>query len=69
MRLLLLKRVTWYLQRCMQTMPTKHIDRIVHFFEADRHNQLHMDLSLNLKAMVAQQLDSDARWSFTSCSN
>ena len=32
------------------------LDRIVHFFEADRHPQLHMDLSLNLKAMVAQQL-------------
>ena len=32
------------------------IDRIIHFFEADRHSQLFMDLSLNLKAMVAQQL-------------
>ena len=32
------------------------IDRIIHFFEADRHNQLFMDLSLNLRAMVAQQL-------------
>ena len=32
------------------------IDRIIHFFEADRHGQLFMDLSLNLKAMVAQQL-------------
>lgn len=32
------------------------IDRIIHFFEADRHNQLFMDLSLNLKAVVAQQL-------------
>ncbi|MEN4981907.1 PilT/PilU family type 4a pilus ATPase [Acinetobacter modestus] len=32
------------------------LDRIVHFFESDRHPQLHMDLSLNLKAMVAQQL-------------
>ena len=32
------------------------IDRIIHFFEADRHNQLFMDLSLNLKAIVAQQL-------------
>lgn len=32
------------------------IDRIIHFFEADRHNQLFMDLSLNMKAIVAQQL-------------
>lgn len=32
------------------------IDRIIHFFEADRHRQLFMDLSLNLKAVVAQQL-------------
>lgn len=32
------------------------LDRIIHFFEADRHGQLYMDLSLNLKAMVAQQL-------------
>lgn len=32
------------------------LDRIIHFFESDRHNQLYMDLSLNLKAMVAQQL-------------
>jgi twitching motility protein PilU len=32
------------------------LDRIVHFFAADRHNQLWMDLSLNLKGMVAQQL-------------
>lgn len=32
------------------------IDRIIHFFDADRHNQLFMDLSLNLRAMVAQQL-------------
>lgn len=32
------------------------LDRIIHFFPADRHPQLWMDLSLNLKAMVAQQL-------------
>lgn len=32
------------------------IDRIIHFFEADRHNQLFMDLSLNLRAIIAQQL-------------
>ncbi|WP_299980636.1 PilT/PilU family type 4a pilus ATPase [uncultured Pseudoteredinibacter sp.] len=32
------------------------LDRIIHFFPADRHNQLLMDLSLNLRAIVAQQL-------------
>jgi twitching motility protein PilU len=32
------------------------LDRIIHFFPADRHSQLWMDLSLNLKGIVAQQL-------------
>ena len=32
------------------------LDRIMHFFPPERHTQLWMDLSLNLKAMVAQQL-------------
>lgn len=32
------------------------LDRIQHFFPTERQNQLWMDLSLNLKAMVAQQL-------------
>jgi len=32
------------------------LDRIIHFFPADRHTQVWMDLSLNLRAMVAQQL-------------
>ena len=32
------------------------IDRIIHFFESDRHSQLFMDLSLNLQAIIAQQL-------------
>lgn len=32
------------------------LDRIMHFFPADRHDQLQLDLSLNLKAVVAQQL-------------
>ncbi|MBS9780615.1 MAG: PilT/PilU family type 4a pilus ATPase [Moraxellaceae bacterium] len=32
------------------------VDRIIHFFEADRHEQLFMDLSLNLRAIIAQQL-------------
>lgn len=32
------------------------LDRILHFFDADRHGQLLMDLSLNLRAVIAQQL-------------
>ena len=32
------------------------LDRILHFFPPERHSQLWMDLSLNLRAMVAQQL-------------
>ncbi|MEM7219986.1 MAG: PilT/PilU family type 4a pilus ATPase [Pseudomonadota bacterium] len=32
------------------------LDRIIHFFPADRHSQVWMDMSLNLKAVVAQQL-------------
>ena len=32
------------------------LDRIIHFFPADRHGQLWMDLSLNLRAIIAQQL-------------
>lgn len=32
------------------------LDRILHFFPIERHAQVWMDLSLNLKAMLAQQL-------------
>jgi twitching motility protein PilU len=32
------------------------IDRILHFFPDEMHDQLHMDLSLNLRGIVAQQL-------------
>jgi twitching motility protein PilU len=32
------------------------LDRILHFFPEDMHSQLFMDLSLNLKGIVAQQL-------------
>lgn len=32
------------------------LDRIIHFFPADMHQQVWMDLSLNLKGIVAQQL-------------
>ena len=32
------------------------LDRISHFFPADRHDQMWMDLSLNMRGIVAQQL-------------
>ncbi|ESK40642.1 hypothetical protein P256_01097 [Acinetobacter nectaris CIP 110549] len=32
------------------------LDRITHFFETEKQNQIYMDLSLNLRAIVAQQL-------------
>ncbi len=32
------------------------IDRIIHFFDAEHHEQILMDLSSNLHAIVAQQL-------------
>jgi twitching motility protein PilU len=32
------------------------LDRILHFFAPERHNQVWMDLSMNLRGMVAQQL-------------
>jgi twitching motility protein PilU len=32
------------------------VDRILHFFPEEAHNQLFMDLSLNLRGVVAQQL-------------
>jgi twitching motility protein PilU len=32
------------------------LDRILNFFPSERHDQLWLDLSLNLKAMIAQQL-------------
>ena len=32
------------------------LDRIVNFFPEERHAQLHMDLSLNLRAFVSQRL-------------
>ena len=32
------------------------LDRIIHFFPADRHEQLWMDLSLNLRGIIGQQL-------------
>jgi len=45
---------------CLATLHANNanqaLDRILHFFPAERHEQLFMDLSLNLKGMVAQQL-------------
>ena len=45
---------------CLATLHANNanqaLDRIINFFPADRHNQTWMDLSLNLKAIVAQQL-------------
>lgn len=45
---------------CMCTLHANNanqaLDRILHFFSEDRRDQLLMDLSLNLKAIVAQQL-------------
>jgi len=45
---------------CLATLHANNANqafgRIINFFPADRHNQVWMDLSLNLKAIVAQQL-------------
>ena len=45
---------------CLSTLHANNanqaIDRIINFFPADRRNQLLMDLSLNLKAIVSQRL-------------
>src|SRR5450830_1577517 len=47
---------------CMATLhansANQALDRIINFFPEERHPQLHMDLSLNLKAFVAQRLVS-----------
>ena len=45
---------------CLSTLHANNanqaIDRIINFFPADRRNQLLMDLSMNLKAIVSQRL-------------
>jgi len=45
---------------CLSTLHANNanqaLDRIINFFPESAHNQLFMDLSLNLKAIVAQQL-------------
>ena len=40
----------------LQHNANQALDRVLHFFPEDRREQLLMDLSLNMKAMVAQQL-------------
>ncbi|MGY6587055.1 MAG: PilT/PilU family type 4a pilus ATPase [Wenzhouxiangella sp.] len=54
---------------CLTTLHANNanqaMDRILHFFPEDRHNQILLDLSFNLKAVIAQQLvpsvDGDRR--------
>jgi twitching motility protein PilU len=45
---------------CLSTLHANNanqaLDRILHFFPEDMHSQLFMDLSLNLRAIIAQQL-------------
>ena len=45
---------------CLATLHANNanqaLDRVIHFFPPERHAQVWMDLSLNLKAIVAQQL-------------
>lgn len=45
---------------CLSTLHANNanqaLDRILHFFPEDMHSQLFMDLSLNLKGIIAQQL-------------
>ena len=45
---------------CLATLHANNsnqtLDRIINFFPVDRHKQVRMDLSLNLRGMVAQQL-------------
>jgi twitching motility protein PilU len=45
---------------CLATLHANNanqaLDRIINFFPSDRHSQVWMDLSLNLRGMIAQQL-------------
>ncbi len=54
---------------CLATLHANNanqaLDRIIHFFPADRHRQLWMDMSLNLRGIVA--VDSHPRRSGASC--
>nr|WP_298413806.1 PilT/PilU family type 4a pilus ATPase [uncultured Halomonas sp.] len=48
---------------CLATLHANNanqaLDRIINFFPAERHDQIWLDLSLNLKAVIAQQLVPD----------
>ncbi|SHF31746.1 twitching motility protein PilU [Modicisalibacter ilicicola DSM 19980] len=48
---------------CLATLHANNanqaLDRIINFFPSERHDQVWLDLSLNLKAVVAQQLVPD----------
>lgn len=45
---------------CLATLHANNanqaLDRIIHFFPSERHEQIWLDLSLNLQAIIAQQL-------------
>ena len=45
---------------CLATLHSNNanqaIERILHLFPADRHQQIYMDLSLNLRAVISQRL-------------
>ena len=45
---------------CLATLHANNanqaLDRIINFFPVDRHKQVWMDLSVNLRGMIAQQL-------------
>lgn len=45
---------------CLATLHANNADqaleRVINFFPAERHNQIYLDLSLNLRAVIAQQL-------------
>ncbi len=49
---------------CMATLhansSNQALDRIINFFPEERHAQLHMDLSLNMRAFISQRLVSKA---------
>ena len=45
---------------CLSTLHANNanqaIERIIHFFPEERHNQIYLDLSLNMRAIVSQRL-------------
>jgi twitching motility protein PilU len=48
--------VTFTLARCNANNANQTLDRIINFFPEERRNQLLMDLSANLRAIVSQRL-------------